>query len=74
MRVWAELIILIILSAFFSAAETSLTTFNKIRMREKAEAGDSRAALLLKITDEKPKLLSAILICNNIVNLAASAL
>ncbi|MBO6146312.1 MAG: HlyC/CorC family transporter [Lachnospiraceae bacterium] len=74
MRVWAELIILIILSAFFSAAETSLTTFNKIRMREKAEAGDRRAALLLKITDEKPKLLSAILICNNIVNLAASAL
>ena len=74
MRVWTELIILIFLSAFFSAAETALTTFNKIRMREKAEAGDKSAALLLKISEEKPKMLSAILICNNIVNLAASAL
>ncbi|MCR5747408.1 MAG: CNNM domain-containing protein, partial [Lachnospiraceae bacterium] len=73
-KVWIELVILIALSAFFSAAETALTTFNKIRMREKADAGNKSAALLLKMVEDKPKMLSAILICNNIVNIAASAL
>ncbi len=71
---WAELCILIILSAFFSAAETALTTFNRIKMREKAEGGSKAAALLLKMSEQKPKMLSAILIGNNIVNIAASAL
>ena len=74
MEKWIELILLIIFSAFFSAAETALTTFNKIRMREKADQGSRAAALLLKMTDDKPKMLSAILIGNNIVNIAASAL
>ena len=74
MAKWAELILLICLSAFFSAAETALTTFNKIRMRERAEDGSKAAVLLLKMADEKPKMLSAILIGNNIVNIAASAL
>ncbi|MCR5746122.1 MAG: hemolysin family protein [Lachnospiraceae bacterium] len=73
-KVWIELVILIALSAFFSAAETALTTFNKIRMREKADSGNKSAALLLKMVEDKPKMLSAILICNNIVNIAASAL
>ena len=45
---WIGLVILIGLSAFFSAAETALTTFNKIRMREKADEGSSAAGLLLK--------------------------
>lgn len=71
---WIALVILIIMSAFFSAAETALTTFNRIRMREKAEQGSCAAALLLKMTEEKPKMLSAILIGNNIVNIASSAL
>ena len=71
---WTGLIILICLSAFFSAAETALTTFNKIRMREKTDEGSSAAALLLKMSEDKPKMLSAILIGNNIVNLASSAL
>ena len=71
---WTGLIILICLSAFFSAAETALTTFNKIRMREKADEGSSAAGLLLKMSEDKPKMLSAILIGNNIVNLASSAL
>ena len=51
MAKWAELILLICLSAFFSAAETALTTFNKIRMRERAEDGSKAAALLLKMAD-----------------------
>ena len=71
---WIGLVILIGLSAFFSAAETALTTFNKIRMREKADEGSSAAGLLLKMSEDKPKMLSAILIGNNIVNLASSAL
>ena len=68
------LIILLFLSAFFSSAETSLTTVNKIKIRSLAEEGDKRAKMVLKITDNSGKLLSAILIGNNIVNLSASSL
>ena len=71
---WTELILLIFFSAFFSAAETSLTTFNRIRIRELADGGSRGASLLLRMEEEKPKMLSAILIGNNIVNIAASAL
>lgn len=66
------LIILLLLSAFFSSAETALTTVNRIRMRSLAEDGNSRAARVLKVTDDSGKMLSAILIGNNIVNLSAS--
>lgn len=68
------LIILLLLSAFFSSAETALTTVNKIKMRTLAEEGDKRAKMVLKLTDDSSKLLSAILIGNNIVNLSASSL
>lgn len=68
------LVILLILSAFFSSAETALTTANRIRMRTLAEDGDKRAARVLRITDDSGKMLSAILIGNNIVNLSASSI
>lgn len=68
------LIILLLLSAFFSSAETALTTSNRIRMRTLAEDGDKRAATVLRITDDSGKMLSAILIGNNIVNLSASSI
>ena len=68
------LIILLILSAFFSSAETALTTVNKIRMRTLADDGNRRAERVLRITDDSHKMLSAILIGNNIVNLSASSL
>ena len=68
------LIILLLLSAFFSSAETALTTVNKIKMRSLAEEGDKQAATVLSVTDNASKMLSAILIGNNIVNLSASAL
>lgn len=68
------LVILLLLSAFFSSSETALTTVNKIRMRTLAEAGDKRAMRVLRITDDSGKMLSAILIGNNIVNLSASSL
>ena len=68
------LFILLLLSAFFSSAETCLTTVNKIRMRSLAEDGNKQAKVVLQITEDPGKLLSAILIGNNIVNLSASAL
>lgn len=68
------LIILLMLSAFFSSAETSLTTINRIKMRSLAEEGNKRAKLVLQMTDDSGKLLSAILIGNNIVNLSASSI
>lgn len=65
---------LLALSSFFSSAETAMMTVNKIRVRTLAEAGLSRAKVLAKILDNQPKMLSAILIGNNIVNLSASSL
>lgn len=68
------LIILILLSAFFSSAETAFTTVNKIRIRTFEEEGRPNAALIRQIIEEPQKLLGAILIGNNIVNLSASSL
>lgn len=68
------LVILIVLSAFFSSAETALTTVNKIRLRSLAEGGNRQAQRVLAITEDSGKLLSAILIGNNIVNLSASSM
>lgn len=68
------LVILLILSAFFSSAETALTTVNRITIRALAEDGKKRAIILQKVLDRHSKMLSAILIGNNIVNIAASSL
>ncbi len=68
------IIILIILSAFFSSAETAFSTANRMKMRTLAEEGNKKAALVNKILDRYSKLLSAILIGNNVVNLSASSL
>ncbi len=68
------LIILLLFSGFFSSAETSLTTVNKIRMRSLAEEGNKRAKKVIEITEDSGKMLSAILIGNNIVNLSASSI
>ena len=65
---------MVFLSAFFSSAETALVTVNKIRMKNLAENGDKRAAKVLKVTSDSGKMLSAILIGNNIVNIFASSL
>lgn len=72
------LIILLFLSAFFSSAETAFSTVNRIRMQTLADEGNGpankRAALVIKILDMRSRMLSSILIGNNIVNLTASAL
>lgn len=66
--------VLLCLSAFFSSAETALTTVNKMRVRTLAEAGNKQALLLTKVTENPGKMLSTILVGNNIVNLSASSI
>lgn len=68
------LIVLLALSAFFSSAETALTTVNKIRIKTLAEEGKKSALRLLKVLSRPGKMLSAILIGNNIVNISATSL
>lgn len=68
------LALLILLSAFFSSAETAFDTINKIRVKSILEDGNKRAETILKLLDNSEKMLSAILIGNNLVNLSASAL
>lgn len=68
------IVLLIALSAFFSSAETALTTVNKIKIKTLADEGNKRAAILLKVTENPGKMLSAILIGNNIVNIGAASM
>ena len=68
------LILLLILSAFFSSAETALTTVNKIKLKTMEDDGNKKATGVLKVISRPKKMLSAILIGNNIVNLSASSL
>ena len=69
-----SIIVLIFLSGFFSSAETALSTVNRVRMRSLEEEGNKRAARVNKILDNYSKMISTILIGNNIVNLTASSL
>lgn len=68
------LLLLVFCSAFFSSAETALTTVNKIRIRTLAEDGVKRAQTVSKLIEDPTKMLSAILIGNNVVNLTTSSL
>lgn len=66
------IVILLILSAFFSASETALSSANKVRLRSYAEEGNKRAKMAIKVTDNFDKTLTTILIGNNVVNLAST--
>ena len=68
------LIVLLILSAFFSSAETAFTTVNKVRIRTLAEDGNRRAVKVEHILSSYSKMLSTILVGNNIVNIAATSI
>lgn len=68
------LLFLVFLSAFFSSAETALTIVNRHRLRALAEEGNKTAERVLRLVENPSKMLSAILIGNNIVNISASAL
>ncbi|MCD7724407.1 MAG: hemolysin family protein [Clostridiales bacterium] len=67
------LIILVMLSAFFSSAETAFSTVNRVRLRTLAQEDHKGALRVLHILDQYGKMLSAILIGNNIVNISASS-
>lgn len=66
--------ILLAISAFFSSSETALTIVSSIRLKSLADNGNKNAKLVLKLKENPDKMLSAILIGNNIVNIAASSL
>lgn len=68
------LVVMVFLSAFFSSAETALTTVNKHKLRAFSEEGNKTANKVLRLVENPGKMLSAILIGNNIVNISASAL
>lgn len=68
------LLVLLALSAFFSASETALSTVNRIKIRTLCEGGNRRAQTLNGVLEQYSKMLSTILIGNNIVNLSASSL
>ena len=70
----AALIILVAFSAYFSATETAFTSLNRIRLKARADDGNLRAARTLKLAEDYDKLLSTILIGNNIVNIAAASI
>ena len=74
MTLWVALVILVGFSAFFSASETAFSSLNQIRLKSRAEDGDSSAARVLNMAGQYDKLLSTILIGNNIVNIAAASI
>ena len=68
------MVILIALSALFSATETAFNTFNRIRMKNLAADGNKRASLVIRLAEDYDALLTTILIGNNIVNIALTAI
>ena len=74
--IWSviAIVVLVIMSAYFSATETAFTSLNRIRVKNMAGEGNKKAKLVMKLSDEYDKLLSAILIGNNIVNIAMTAI
>jgi len=71
---WAGFLLLLAMSGFFSGSETALTSLNRIRIHHLVKKGVPRAQLLLELTSRPNRLLSTILVGNNIVNIAASAM
>ena len=68
------IICLIMMSAYFSATETAFSSLNRIRVKNMAEDGNKRAALVLSMSENYDRLLSTILIGNNIVNITATTI
>ena len=68
------LVVLILCSAYFSATETAFSSLSRIRLKNLVNDGNKKAALALRMSEDYDKLLSSILIGNNVVNIAASSL
>ena len=70
----AALAVCVALSAFFSASETAFTSANRVRLKTMSQSGDKRAGLALMLAEDFDRLLTTILVGNNIVNIAGTAL
>lgn len=68
------IVLCVMMSAYFSATETAFSSLNRIRVKNMADKGNKRAALVLKMSENYDELLSTILIGNNIVNIASASL
>ena len=68
------MVILVILSGFFSSSETAYSSLNQIRLKSRADSGDQKAAQILALSERYDSLLSTILIGNNIVNIALASI
>ncbi len=69
-----EIVVLVMLSAYFSATETAFTSVNRIKLKNQANEGNKKAALVLELEEKYDKLLTTILVGNNIVNIAMTAI
>ena len=67
------IVILVFFSAYFSATETAFTSLNRIKMKNMASEGNKKAELVLQLESKYDKLLTTILVGNNIVNIAMTA-
>ncbi len=67
------IVVLILFSSYFSATETAFTSINKIRLKNMAGDGDKKAERVLKLSEKYDKLLTTILVGNNIVNISMTA-
>ncbi len=67
------MVVLVVLSGIFSATETAFSTFNRVRMKNLAD-DSRRAALVMKMSEKYDKLISSVLIGNNIVNIGLASL
>ena len=68
----AVLVVMVAMSGYFSATETAFTSLNRIRLKSRADNGDKKAEKTLALAEDYDKLLSTILIGNNIVNITAT--
>lgn len=68
------IVCLVLLSAYFSATETAFTSVNRIRLKNMAASGNRKAKLVIRLIEDYDKLLSTVLVGNNIVNIAMTAI
>ena len=74
LRMILAMVVLVAFSAYFSATETAFSSLNRIRLKTRSEDGDKKANLVLRLSEDFDRLLSTILVGNNIVNILLAAL
>lgn len=71
---WLILVVLLGLSAYFSASETAFSAYNRARMKNHAQNGNKKASLALKMSENFEKIITTLLVGNNIVNITATSI